>query len=69
MALSPNAARGLRVDLIDNTCLYKAAFIGGGELPDCLKGVYTSKKLAEKAIEDYMESKDTRNRSVKSKSN
>jgi len=43
------------------TALFSTRFVGGGELPDCLKdSYYTSSGLAQKAIDDYFESKNSK---------
>jgi len=40
-----------------NTPLYAVKFVGGGELPDVLKTLYTSTKEATKAIALYYKNK------------
>lgn len=38
---------------------YRLGFEGGGELPDSLKGLYTSAHIAEKAIGIHLAKKST----------
>ena len=47
-------AKSFYVDLVPHTCLYCVKVERGGRTPDTLNGKYTSKKLATKAINDYL---------------
>lgn len=38
----------------DKWCIYRVEFVGGGELPESLKGGFTSKADAERAIQIYL---------------
>lgn len=43
-----------------NSSLYRIKFEGGGELPKALSGRYTSTKLAQDAINNYLAQRDTK---------
>jgi len=38
----------------EGTTLWRIGFEGGGEVPQKLAGLYTSTKVAEQAIKDYL---------------
>jgi len=54
MAGLTKRAKGFFVDLAQGTSLYEIKVERGGQTPNKLKGRYTSKKLATKAINDYL---------------
>lgn len=58
--------RGYRISFINN--MVKITMKGSGALPDALKGLYTSKHAAMKAIDFYADSKGKKRASNKSSS-
>jgi hypothetical protein len=38
----------------DRWCIYRCEFVGGGELPESLKGGFTTKADADRAIQIYL---------------
>lgn len=50
--------RTLRVESVPASTLVKLAWNGGGELPEALKGFYTSHKEATKAIDAWVAQND-----------
>lgn len=52
--------KNLKIYRVKNSGLYAIKFVGGGQLPDDLSGMYTSPALAEKAIEKFLEPKPKR---------
>lgn len=38
----------------DKWCIYRVEFVGGGELPESLKGGFTTKADADRAIQIYL---------------
>ena len=41
----------------DKWCLYRIEFVGGGELPESLKGAFTTKADAQRAVDIYLANK------------
>ena len=49
-------------------CLhYKVYYENGGQLPNCLTGLYTSQKEAQKAIDSYLNKKNRKNATISGK--
>lgn len=46
-------AKELRVEKVESSTLVRIAWAGGGEVPDALKGSFTSRTEAERAIERW----------------
>jgi hypothetical protein len=53
---------------IDKTSsMYRIKFVQGGELPECLEGIFTSEARAIQAIVSYIESDKPKAKNVKEK--
>lgn len=52
--------KNLKICKVKNSGLFAIKFVGGGQLPDDLSGMFTAPALAEKAIEKHMEPKPKR---------
>lgn len=52
--------KNLKICRVKNSGLFAIKFTGGGEVPDDLKGMWTTPSLAEAAIEKYMRPKPKR---------
>jgi len=54
MAGLTKRAKSFYVSVVQQTSLYEIRVERGGQTPNKLKGKYTSKKIATKAINDYL---------------
>lgn len=51
--MSTKTKSELTIFQVVNTALYRIKYSGGGELPEVLRGMYTSAVLAQKDIDKY----------------
>lgn len=58
-------SKSLVIEPIPGTTMVQIKFEGGGELPEALKGAWTNRSLAHKAIDVWRSDKKDRNVEVK----
>lgn len=58
-----NQKNELTVYQVGNTALFRVHYVGGGETPDMLKGMYTAPALAQKDIDKYKEEQKSKKNS------
>lgn len=56
--------KDIELEYAKNTSLIKIRFVGGGELPEELSGLYTEESSAEKAIIAYLDKAQTKAKKV-----
>lgn len=48
-------AKEFKIDIVENDgSLYEIGFVGGGQVPQFLKGKYTSRTIAQQKINQYL---------------
>ncbi|MFA5142503.1 MAG: hypothetical protein WC471_06060 [Candidatus Woesearchaeota archaeon] len=61
------AGKVIQLKICPKTAHIKAEFASGGELPECLTGLFTTEREAEIAILKYIDIKDTQEKKKSTK--